>query len=167
MNKYQAVFFENGRIALINNDDYDEAVLQGKEILVICNGWAGGYACAMGADKISDNEYDCYSYSVKNEEFTTEQLQKFYKVIITDGIRVWMKSGEQADFNTGNHFQDCRTTVESYQFTNNKVISREELRKLCTEIDIAVTKRNILSSEDGKEKWDCIKGYLCFEEEEQ
>lgn len=50
-NKYTPYIFGNGRVVLVENKTIDEAIGYGKEILIICNAWSGGYAHAIGAEK--------------------------------------------------------------------------------------------------------------------
>ena len=64
----------------------------GKEILIVMNCWSGGYALAIGANKIpaiwydeaADSDeigYEMYSYDIRETEFSQEDLARFYKVI--------------------------------------------------------------------------------------
>ena len=100
MREFEGFIFPNGRIVAIPEEEYMAAIEAGKEILVFCGGWAGGYARAFGADKEQDiyepNKtcYMTYSYDVMDKTFTPEDMKRFAKVIVTDGIRVYMKTGE-------------------------------------------------------------------------
>ena len=52
MEKYDVRFFPNGRVYFLDYDILDEALEAGKEILIVMNCWSGGYALAIGANKI-------------------------------------------------------------------------------------------------------------------
>lgn len=54
MREFEGFIFPNGRIVAIPEEEYMAAIEAGKEILVFCGGWAGGYARAFGADKEQD-----------------------------------------------------------------------------------------------------------------
>lgn len=51
MREFEGFIFPNGRIVAIPEEEYMATIEAGKEILVFCGGWAGGYARAFGADK--------------------------------------------------------------------------------------------------------------------
>lgn len=172
MNKYQAHIFANGRIALFEEQDYSDAIEQGKEILVFCGGWSGGYARAFGANREPDyynvnggkDCFSCYAYDVKNETLTTEQLMKFYRVIVTDGIKVYMKTREPATDFFGDTFSDWDTKYEDYlkKFGVDKSISKEDFEKLRHEVDVDLTLRMICgkTNEEENEIQNAIRSYL-------
>lgn len=115
MREFEGFVFPNGRIVAIPEEEYMAAIEAGKEILVFCGGWAGGYARAFGADKEQDiyepdkTCYMVYSYDVMDKTFTPEDMKRFAKVIVTDGIRVYMKTGESASDYYSGIFCDCGT----------------------------------------------------------
>ena len=90
MREFEGFIFPNGRIVAIPEEEYMAAIEAGKEILVFCGGWAGGYARAFGADKEQDiyepdkTCYMVYSYDVMDKTFTPEDMKRFAKVIVTD-----------------------------------------------------------------------------------
>lgn len=95
--KYQGYIFQNGRIAWVSEKDFGDAIELGKEILISCGGWSGGYTMAIGANKTTyygEPCWECYGYDIKDQSFTSEEMKKFHKIIFTDGIRVYMKTGE-------------------------------------------------------------------------
>lgn len=171
MNKYQTHIFANGRIALFEQRDFEDATEQGKGILVFCGGWSGGYARAFGADKVPDyyginnghDCFDCYAYDVKDEVFASEQLTKFYRVIVTDGIKVYMKTREPATSYFGGRFSDWDTKYEDYlnKFSTDKSISKEDFEKLRHEIDVELTLRMVSGeTEEKSEIRSAIKRHL-------
>lgn len=115
MDKYECRFFQNGRVVFVLEEDINAAINARKELLVICNSWSGGYAIAIGANEIPDCEspsgiaWEMYSYEVRDKEFTSEELQKFYKVIITSGEKIMMKTRDQATSYWGGVFIDYDT----------------------------------------------------------
>ena len=116
-NKYMPYVFGNGRIVLVENKTIDEAIDLGKEILIICNAWSGGYAHAVGAEKDIDPDFgECwnmYGYDIKDKELDATDLNKFYRVIISSGEQIWMKSGDQANSYIGGIFTDWNTSLRS------------------------------------------------------
>ena len=142
MREFEGFIFPNGRIVAIPEEEYTAAIESGKEILVFCGGWAGGYARAFGATKERDLYepdqfcYMVYSYDVRDKSFTAEDMKRFAKVIVTDGIRVYMKTGESAsDYYSGTfcdcdtkdrleeHFPDTRSNeIEQYDFSDCQTV---------------------------------------------
>jgi hypothetical protein len=157
MAKYQYIVCSNGRIALYEKKDFENAVSLEKSLLIICN----GIAYVVGADRIDDNNYSCYTIKVNNITYTAEELQKFYKVIITEGIKVYMKTGSCAThFDTySNRFADFQTSYNEFidsAYYNNESI--EESVKYAYIVDVEETKRRIAD-----DIWDAIKDMPCFE----
>lgn len=171
MSKYIAEIFANGRIALVPWKDFEDAVESGKEILVFCGGWSGGYARAFGASKVDDFYnvnggrpcYECYAYDVKDKTFTPEEYSKFYRIIVTDGIRVYMKTGEPATSHDC-FFCDYDTTYETYErrynpYSDEKKLTPEEFEKARCSVDVDLTLR-MICGDDKQEVREAIKGYL-------
>ena len=162
MNNYISQFFNNGRIAVVPTKDFDEAIKQNKEILIFCGGWSGGYACAIGANKLFyPNLGECwemYSYSIKEETFSAEDMQKFYKVVVTDGIKVYMKTGEPATSYFGD-LADWDTSFEkfkqSYIYDNE---TKEDFEKMRFAVDVEKTQRML----NNPEIWESIRGYFLY-----
>lgn len=155
MTKYEIYVFPNGRVAMI-----DEAAIDiGKEVLIVCNAWSGGYACAVGANKDTYDGKPCYmmySYDVKEQEFTTEELNRFYKVIFTPGEMIYMETGDQANSYLGNRFIDYDTDVckindwcHRYAYKNNLLTAEEILEKRKT-INECSTVRHIYKDKEAK-----------------
>ena len=65
MKKYDVRFFPNGRVYFLDCDILDEALKAGKEILIVMTCWSGGYALAIGANKIPAIWYDEASAPMK------------------------------------------------------------------------------------------------------
>lgn len=152
---YRTVVFPNGRIAIFPWKDFDEAVKQEKEILIFCGDWSGGYAAAFGAD-YHDEEYpSLYNYDINNEVLTPEDYSKFYRIIITDGIKVYMLTGEPANSWFNGIFEDSYTKYNTYSAT----VSEAEFQKRRREIDIQKT-LNRITGENKTEIQNAIKSYL-------
>lgn len=115
-NKYQSYIFGNGRVVLVENKIINEAIDHNKEILIICNAWSGGYAHAIGAKKDIDPDFgECwnmYGYDIVDTEFNATDLDKFYRVIISSGEKIVMKTGGEANRYLGSRFFDWNTSEE-------------------------------------------------------
>ena len=162
---YDAHIFQNGRIALVKNSDMAEAIELGKEILIFCGGWSGGYAKAVGANKSYDPYFgeccEMYCYDIKDTTFSSEDMQKFHKVIITDGVKVYMKTGEPATQYFCGKFSDLGTSFTEFKGKwNYNGETEEEFGKLRMIIDPEKTKNMIGRGKEAGEIWNSIKGYL-------
>lgn len=147
-NKYMPYVFGNGRVVLVENKTIDEAIDSDKEILIICNAWSGGYAHAVGAEKDIDPDFgECwnmYGYDIKDKELDATDLNKFYKVIISSGEQVWMKSGDQANSYIGGVFTDWNTSLRSMcDRTGVTVTTEDEAYKRRTAVDVCGTVRRL------------------------
>lgn len=117
-NKYTPYVFGNGRVVLVENKIIDEAIDLGKEVLIICNAWSGGYATAVGAKKVVGDPdfpegWSMYGYDLEDKELDATDLDKFYRVIISSGEQIWMESGEQANSYQGETFFDWDSSLNS------------------------------------------------------
>ena len=174
MKKYDVRFFPNGRVYFLDYDILDEALKAGKEILIVMNCWSGGYALAIGADKIPATWYDegagydeigyeMYSYDIKETEFSQEDLTRFHKVIFTSGIQIRMKTGDQATYHDSNGFVDWDTSYESFKekyLYNNE--TKEQFEKLRSEVDWKATKNFMKSEENYQDKIEALSHYFPF-----
>ena len=174
MEKYDVRFFPNGRVYFLDYDILDEALEAGKEILIVMNCWSGGYALAVGADKIPATWYDedadpdeigyeMYSYDIKETEFSQEDLVRFYKVIFTHGIQIRMKTGEQATYYDANGFVDWDTSYQSFKekyLYNNE--TNEQFEKLRREVDWEATKNFMSTEKDFQDKIEALSHYYPF-----
>lgn len=147
-NKYMPYVFGNGRVVLVENKIIDEAIGYGKEILIICNAWSGGYAHAIGAEKDIDPDFgECwnmYGYDIKDKELDATDLDKFYRVIISSGEQIWMKSGDQANSYIGGVFTDWDTSLRSMcDRTGVTVMTEDEAYKRRTAVDVCGTVRRL------------------------
>ena len=147
-NKYVPYVFGNGRVVLVENKTIDEAIGYGKEILIICNAWSGGYAHAIGAEKDIDPDFgECwnmYGYDIKDKELDATDLNKFYRVIISSGEQVWMKSGDQANSYIGGTFTDWNTSLRSMcDRTGVTITTEDEAYKRRTAVDACGTVRRL------------------------
>ena len=147
-NKYMPYVFGNGRVVLVENKTIDEAIDSAKEILIICNAWSGGYAHAVGAEKDIDPDFgECwnmYGYDIKDKELDTTDLDKFYRVIISCGEQIWMKSGDQANSYIGGVFTDWNTSLRSMcDRTGVTVTTEDEAYKRRTAVDACGTVRRL------------------------
>ena len=168
MKKYDVRFFPNGRVYFLDWDILDEAIKAGKEILIVMNCWSGGYALAIGANKVSTIWYDeicyeMYSYDIKEAEFSQEDLFRFHKVIFTNGIQIRMKTGDQATYHDSNGFVDWDTSYESFKgkyLYNNE--TKEQFEKLRSEVDWKATKNFMKSEKDYQDKIEALSHYYPF-----
>ena len=147
-NKYMPYVFGNGRVVLVENKTIDEAIDSDKEILIICNTWSGGYAHAVGAEKDIDPDFgECwnmYGYDIKDKELDAVDLDKFYRVIISSGEQIWMKSGDQANSYIGGVFTDWNTSLRSMcDRTGVTVTTEDEAYKRRTAVDACGTVRRL------------------------
>lgn len=147
-NKYTPYIFGNGRVVLVENKTIDEAIDSDKEILIICNAWSGGYAHAICAEKDIDPDFgECwnmYGYDIKDKELDATDLNKFYRVIISSGEQVWMKSGDQANSYIGGTFTDWNTSLRSMcDRTGVTVTTEDEAYKRRTAVDACGTVRRL------------------------
>lgn len=147
-NKYMPYVFGNGRVVLVENKTIDEAIDLGKEILIICNAWSGGYAHAVGAEKDIDPDFgECwnmYGYDIKDKELDATDLDKFYRVIISSGEQIWMESGEQANSYIGGIFTDWNTSLRSMcDRTGVTITTEDEAYKRRTAVDACGTVRRL------------------------
>lgn len=145
-NKYTPYIFGNGRVVLVENKTIDEAIGYGKEILIICNAWSGGYAHAIGAEKCYDDPdfaegWAMYGYYVKNKELNATDLDKFYRVIISSGEQIWMESGEQANSYIGGTFTDWSSSER--EIVDRTDCSSQEIRVKRTMVDARGTVRRL------------------------
>lgn len=159
MTKYDVYPFPNGRVAMIDSEIINEAIEAGKEVLVVCNAWSGGYAHAIGADKDTYDGKPCYmmyGYEVKEQEFTTEDLSKFYRVIFTPGEMIYMETGDQANSYVGGAFTDWNTSpkrINEYHHKygwNDALFTEEEIFKKRKTINECATVRHIYNDEKAK-----------------
>ena len=144
-NKYMPYVFGNGRVVLVENKIIDEAIDFGKEILIICNAWSGGYAHAVGAKKDYDPDFgECwnmYGYDIKDKEFDAVDLDKFYRVIISSGEQIWMESGEQANSYIGGTFTDWSSSER--EIVDRTDCSSQEIHVKRTMVDARGTVRRL------------------------
>lgn len=172
--KYDVRFFPNGRIVFVPWEDIDNAINNNKEVLVICNAWSGGYAIAIGANKVPASWHDpfaepnkiafeMYSYDIKDTEFTSEEFARFHKVIVSSGTMVRMRTGEQANSYQGSRFVDWDTSykkfIQSFRYNNE---TEEEFEKLRFQIDIGATANFIDPDKDYNEKLRSLSHYSMF-----
>lgn len=147
-NKYMPYVFGNGRVVLVENKIIDEAIDYGKEVLIICNAWSGGYAHAVGAEKDIDPDFgECwnmYGYDIKDKELDATDLDKFWRVIVSSGEQIWMKSGDQANSYIGGVFTDWNTSLRSMcDRTGVTVTTEDEAYKRRTAVDACGTVRRL------------------------
>lgn len=170
MTKYEAYIFDNGRVALVDYEIISNAITQGKEVLIVCNAWSGGYAYVIGATKFNDPDfgecYGMYSYDVREAEFNSEDLQKFYKVIFTPGEMIYMETGDQANSYCGGQFIDWHSEEENIQrhykyiSLRNKALSKEEVFAKRKKVDDCMTVRHLYKDVEAKVEALINKGIL-------
>lgn len=162
-NKYTPYIFGNGRVVLVEQKIIDEAIDFGKEVLIICNTWSGGYATAVGAEKMAyDPDFPegwaMYGYDINDRELDATDLDKFYRMIISSGEQIWMESLEQANSYQGGTFFDWDSSLNTI-CDRTGITTDEEAYKKRTTIDPRGTVRrlNYKYTEDHKpdyEDWE-------------
>lgn len=176
MKKYDVRFFPNGRVYFLDYDILDEALKAGKEILIVMNCWSGGYALAIGANKIpaiwydeasapDEIGYEMYSYDIKEIELSQEHLTRFHKVIFTSGVQIRMKTGDQATFYNSGEFIDWDTSYQDFKkryLYNNE--TEEQFEKLRREVDWEATKSFMSTEKDFQDKIEALSHYSPFYE---
>lgn len=168
-NKYELKIFPNGRVYFLDKNLLNQALEAGKDILIICNAWSGGYAIRIGGDYIDDDYYgrgymmrSCY---VQEDEFDAETLTKeFFRVIITSGHMIYMNTHQQANLYQGGKLIDWDSSdekiVDWYDFKAENYPTKKELeeeiyRRRTTVNDIATVSH--LGRD--KEKVQCLINY--------
>lgn len=101
MEKYQIYFADNGKIIFIPYEFISEAIEADKELLIIQTGYRGNFRHIIGADK-TDEGYMMYGYTPDEAILDGNDLKRFYRVIFTQGEKVYMEDGDYAD----NHYAD-------------------------------------------------------------
>ena len=176
MKKYDVRFFPNGRIYFLDYDILDEALKAGKEILIVMTCWSGGYALAIGANKIpaiwydeasapDEIGYEMYSYDIKETEFSQEDLARFHKIIFTNGVQIRMKTGDQATFYNSGEFIDWDTSYQDFKkryLYNNE--TEKQFEKLRKEVDWEATKSFMSTEKDFQDKIEALSHYSPFYE---
>ena len=174
MQKYDVRFFPNGRIYFLDQTLLEEAIQNDQEILVVMNAWSGGYAIAVGANKVpawwyddnakpDDVAYEMYAYYVNETTFCPEEFSKFYRVIFTSGYMVRMKTGDQANAYQGGEFIDWDTSFEKFkQSFRYSGETESEFEKMRRTVDIEATANFMRQTEDRNGKLDSLSHYLPF-----
>ena len=172
MKNYDVRFFPNGRVYFLDYDILDEALEAGKEILIVMNCWSGGYALAIGANKIlwydedtgfNEISYVMYSYDIKETEFSQEDLTRFHKIIFTNGVQIRMKTGDQATCYISGEFIDWDTSYQDFKkkyLYNNE--TEEQFEKLRREVDWESTKSFMSTEKDFQDKIEALSHYSPF-----
>ena len=172
MEKYDVRFFPNGRVYFLDYNTLNEALEAGKEILIVMNSWSGGYALAVGANKIlwydentgfNEITYEMYSYDIRETEFSQEDLARFHKVIFTNGVQIRMKTGDQATCYISGEFIDWDTSYQDFKqkyLYNNE--TKEQFEKLRSEIDWEATKNFMRTEKDYQDKIEALSHYCPF-----
>lgn len=105
MAKYQYTTCSNGRIALYNEEDFENAVSLEKSLLIIC----GGEAYVVGADCIDYDQMNFnFVYSMEDgirlyQDFDSiykkyaEKFNALYKVVKVNKMKEELKKLEEAD----------------------------------------------------------------------
>lgn len=134
MNKFH--IFDNGRIYIFKDKDYMNAINQRKDILVFCKDYVIGFNAVKDKKKIYS-----YSYDVKNKTLTAEDFKKFHSIIITDGIKVFMQTGNSATSYFNGKFADNNTRYKEYlQFKNaNLTITKEQFKEMKYKVNVEKT----------------------------
>lgn len=120
-----------GRIHVIPYYKVQEAIDKEKELLMICGGC--GKALRLGADKMIDFDtqeevYEMYSRKVK--EVDMKQMGDFAEVIIDEGLKVPMMTGEYANsYVAHKFFRDMLYPDDIVYLLQDKNMTADELRE--------------------------------------
>jgi len=124
--KYEVYFCNCGRVHFVDSKKLNDAIVNEKEILVICNNCGNSFV--EGADKQDydgEEEYMMYSYSKRNTEIN--DTSKIDSIVFTSGKQVRMMTGGQATFYGSGTFIDWETkkpdnvTDEEWEVTRKTV----------------------------------------------
>ena len=111
MEKYQIYFADNGKIIFVPYEFIDEALEADKELLIIQTGYRGNFRYVIGADKTNEG-YMMYGYTPDEAILDGNDLEKFHRVIFTQGEKVYMEDGDYADNHYGNVWRSDQTGCE-------------------------------------------------------
>lgn len=111
METYQIYFADNGKIIFIPYKFISEAVEADKELLIIQTGYRGNFRYAIGANKTNEG-YMVYGYTPDEGVLDEKDLEKFHRVIFTQGEKVYMEDGDYADNHYGNVWRSDQTGCE-------------------------------------------------------
>ena len=111
MEKYQIYFADNGKIIFVPYEFIDEALEADKELLIIQTGYRGNFRHIIGADKTNEG-YMMYGYTPDETVLDEKDLKRFYRVIFTQGEKVYMEDGDYADNHYANVWRSDRTGCE-------------------------------------------------------
>lgn len=147
MNSYKIIILENGKIIVYSEEDCKKAVKQGKEILFIC-----GYEYIIIGGNIKDGEISLYTKKLKNMDLKVKDTKK-YEIIATEGISVYMETGNLASVY---HFGKFFDNTTPYFADDDKFIRFEKFQKfkeMSEEIDLEKTLKMI----KGENEKDTVK----------
>lgn len=111
MKNYEIYFADNGKIIFIPCEFIIEAIEANKELLVIQTGYRGNFRYAIGANKTNEG-YMMYGYTPDEAILDGNDLKRFYRVIFTQGEKVYMEDGDYADNHYANVWRSDRTGCE-------------------------------------------------------
>ena len=106
--KYEVYFCSCGRVHFVDSEKLGNAIVNEKEILVICNNCGNSFV--EGADK---EEYDgeegymMYSRSIRDTEIN--DTSKIDSIVFTPGEKVFMMTGREATYYGNSTFIDWET----------------------------------------------------------
>jgi len=124
--KYEVYFCSCGRVHFVDSEKLNDAIVNEKEILVICNNCGNSFV--EGADK---QEYDgeegymMYSYSKRDTEIN--DTSKIDSIVFTLGEHIRMMTGGEATYYGSGTFIDWETkkpnnvTDEEWEVTRKTV----------------------------------------------
>ena len=124
--KYEVYFCSCGRVHFVDSEKLNDAIVNEKEILVVCNNCGNSFV--EGADK---QEYDgeegymMYSYSKRDTEIN--DTSKIDSIVFTLGEHIRMMTGGEATYYGSGTFIDWETkkpnnvTDEEWEVTRKTV----------------------------------------------
>ena len=122
--KYEVYFCSCGRVHFVDSEKLNDAIVNEKEILVVCNNCGNSFI--EGADKEEYNGeegYMMYSRSMRDTEIN--DTSKIDSIVFTSGEHVRMMTGGEATYHGNDIFIDYNTVKPSHITT----VEWEVLRK--------------------------------------
>ena len=140
MKTYEVRICKCGCVHFIPWADVEHAIDENKELVVICN--RCGTAVRYGAEDYFDEGKALYCFPLDVGEITLDRFNKeFTKILYSEGKRVPMKTGQLADYYSGEHFYDCQPCFWSSALYEKCTIEEvrsyyERQTKLATQVNI-------------------------------
>jgi len=109
MKKYDVRFCSCGRVHFIDEMKIDNAIKNGKQVLVVCNNCGNSFIIEADVREDEDGQicYMMYSHDMRNTEIS--DMSKIDIIVFTAGEYVRMMTGGEATYHGSNVFIDWDT----------------------------------------------------------